>query len=228
MRFIDLTGRRFGRLTVVRRVEDRVTPSGRRIAQWLCYCECGGQCVVQGWNLSRGLTRSCGCYAREQHVKRGQTMNLKHGHNRRKAVSPEYQSWRSMIQRCENPNAYDYARYGGRGITVCERWRSCFENFLADMGPRPSPQHTLDRIDPNRNYEPGNCRWATKAEQSRNVRPRQSNVIGVKGVRKSGRNSYAASISVDGKSVYLGVFPTVEEAIQARRKAEQLYWGGER
>lgn len=94
--------------------------------------------------------------------------NLKHGHKRERWTSPEYQSWSAMRSRCRNPNDTDYHRYGGRGIVVCERW-STFEPFLHDMGPRPEGK-TLDRIDSNGNYEPGNCRWATHKEQRANQR----------------------------------------------------------
>lgn len=120
-------------------------------------CDCGATKSVYVSHLKRGATRSCGCNPGRK-VRHG-----RHG-------SPEYMCWQSIIQRCTNPNSESYRRYyGGRGITVCDRWRD-FENFFADMGPRPSPQHSIDRIDVNGNYEPGNCRWATDDEQVRNTR----------------------------------------------------------
>jgi len=94
--------------------------------------------------------------------------SLKHGHTRTGRVSKEYRSWAHMINRCHCPTNQDYHRYGGKGIRVCDRWRRSFADFLADVGPAPSPKHSIDRIDSNGNYEPSNCRWATQIEQLRN------------------------------------------------------------
>lgn len=120
-------------------------------------CDCGGETWTTSTSLVRGMTRSCGCV----HITHGETRNGK--------SSPEYLSWKSMKQRCNDPKATGYQNYGGRGIRICERWAQ-YENFLADMGRRPTPDHSLDRIDNDRDYEPGNCRWATPLEQTENRR----------------------------------------------------------
>ena len=153
-RLKDETGNVYGRLTVVARAANH-----RIYVRWDCVCQCGRRAVVRGVDLRLGHTQSCGCLARER--------GRKHGHAGR-IVSREYQTWRDLRSRCNNPRCDHYGNYGGRGIRVCRRW-SKFENFLADMGPRPKGM-SLDRIDNAGNYEPGNCRWATDEEQSRNTR----------------------------------------------------------
>jgi hypothetical protein len=154
MRLIDLTGRKFGRWTVIERAHTRL---GK--VRWLCRCECGEQWTVSATSLMQGTSKSCGC-TRGGH-------NRTHGEGGSSFYSVEYNAWMHMRQRCSNPNYHAYARYGGRGIKICERWNS-YEAFLADMGRRPSGRRSLDHINNNGNYEPSNCRWATIVQQMRN------------------------------------------------------------
>lgn len=172
-RFRDLTGCSFGRIKVQNFAYIRVTDGGGQSIYWDCTCNCGNKFLTTSPRLTSGKTRSCGCLRTEVAAK----SNTVHGFNRIGKRLPEYNTWSKMTQRCNQINNPDYPNYGGRGIKVCDRWRYSFEGFLADMGRKPSPQHSLDRINNNGNYEPSNCRWATKKEQANNRRPRRKITI---------------------------------------------------
>jgi hypothetical protein len=158
---IDLSNQTFGRLTVI----DRANNRGQYVC-WNCLCECGAKVVVSSADLRRGDTRSCGCLAKEtwQRI----SLAKKHGHSG-DSRTPEYRSWESAKQRCFNPNTTGYKNYGGRGITMCATWANDFSSFLESMGPRPEGT-SLDRINVDGNYEPGNCRWADRSMQRNNRR----------------------------------------------------------
>lgn len=150
-------GTRFDRLVVL---EDEHSQRVR------VKCDCGERRTVQRAGLRNGTTRSCGCLQREL----ASSAKLKHGG----VGSLTYKSWNNMVQRCTNPRNTAFANYGGRGITVCDRWRTSFEAFLADVGERPSRSHSIDRIDNDRAYERGNVRWASRLVQSNNQRPKRA------------------------------------------------------
>lgn len=168
-RFHDLTGRTFERLTVLEYAGKRVRASGVAMHYWKCACSCGENMFATSSNLTRNHTRSCGCLLIETSSRIGMEHSQRtHGMTN----TPEHKAWSAMHSRCSNPSSNSWLNYGGRGIKVCERWtgRTGFANFYSDIGPRPSPKHSIDRINNDGNYEPGNVRWATKREQDENRR----------------------------------------------------------
>lgn len=162
---VNIAGIKFNRLTALRKefVNNKYT------GNWICNCECGKQVSVSKRNIVSGITKSCGCYKIQEFKKRVTKHGLICG-----GKSPEYHTWISIKRRCYNKNTGDYPMYGGRGIVVCDRWINSFSNFLQDMGVRPGPRYSIDRINNDLGYGPENCKWVTNATQSRN---RSSNVL---------------------------------------------------
>lgn len=171
----NLINKKFNRLLVI-----KLSHIFNRQYYWICKCDCGNESIVNTQNLKRNKSKSCGCLRTEITSK----VKTTHG-NTVGGYSPEYISWMQMRARCSNINRPDYLRYGGRGIKVCERWVNSFDNFLEDMGKRPSKNHSLDRFPNNDtgDYEPANCRWATPKQQANNRRT--SRFIEYKGIKNS-------------------------------------------
>lgn len=155
--FIDITGLRFNRLTAQYRV-----PSAHRGTYWQCECDCGRLTVVNAGQLKNGKTKSCGCWRVETSGDKARVHGGRH--------TAEYATWGRIKERCYNPNNPRYKDYGGRGITICSEWKDDYVRFLADMGPRPSPEHSIDRRDNDLGYSKANCYWATHQEQNSNTR----------------------------------------------------------
>lgn len=208
MKFVDRTGRRFGKLVVV---EEAGRNANKKVL-WRCTCDCGKETVVTSGSLVTGNTNSCGCYLKEKITKHGGWKKS------------SYNTWRAMMRRCHNPKDKDYKRYGAKGIVVCDRWHE-YLNFESDMG-EPVGKETMDRIDPTGNYEPKNCRWATPTVQARNVGVRRTTASGYTGVHHRNGKWYG-EITVKTKKYYSKACSTVEEAAVARKELEALHWNKE-
>lgn len=187
----DISNKRFGRLVAIR-------PTGEKkwgVSLWLCQCDCGNEHITVVNSLKMGGVKSCGCLLREKAKEKASTHGM-YG-------TRVYKSWANMIQRCTNKNISNYHKYGGQGITVCDKWRK-FENFYADMGDRPEKM-SLDRIDPFGNYEPDNCRWASTTTQRRNQKKpatKYSIAQKIRELRSNGMQPKAISEELD---ISLGV-----------------------
>ena len=204
MKLVDRTGQKFGKLLVI----NQAGRNELKKVLWKCRCDCGNEISIVAGSLVTGNTTSCGCVI----------PNFKHGGWK----NASYNTWRAMIRRCTKPQDKDYKRYGGIGITVCDRWLS-YVNFVADMG-EPIGDETLDRINVYGNYEPSNCRWAGIKVQNRNVKIRANSKTGVIGVSITHTGKYMAKVTVGKKAYYSKCFNTIEEAIVARKELEKKYW----
>ena len=211
---LDLTGKKFGRLTVLR--ENGRTNANK--VKWECQCDCGNISTHVGSRMKNGDIQSCGCMQLEA-IK---TCNITHG----MSYTREYNIWQGMKDRCINSENQGYEDYGGRGISVCTRWLDSFENFYEDMGLSPTDDHSIDRIDNEGNYCPDNCRWATIKQQSDNKRP-QSRIFGkisYMGVSER-KGKYISGIKLGDKVKHLGTFDNAEDAARAYDKERIKKYG---
>ncbi len=216
---VDMSGLEFGRLKVLSRAGTNI----RKLATWWCQCSCGTTKEISGADLRSGRTNSCGCMRKELLSKQVTSHGM--------SSTRFYKIWAGMVVRCEKPSHKQFYDYGGRGISVSERWR-VFENFSEDMLTKYEEHKethgesntTLERLDTDGDYEKANCVWATRTIQSRNQRIRSNNTTGIKGVSRRKCGKYQATITVNGNRRYLGLFESIEDAAKSRRSAEEMYW----
>lgn len=205
-RFVDRTGQKFGKLTVLAR---NGTNHYKKV-MWHCRCDCGNELDVVAGALVTGNTSSCGCGIKEAVTKHGGT------------GKGSYNTWRAMMRRCYNSQDKDYPRYGGRNISVYKPWHD-YLTFATTVG-EPLGTETFDRINTNGDYEPGNVRWATPTVQARNIRLPKTSKTGLVGVLFHNKRYYAV-ITCKKKKFYSKCYSTIEEAAAARKELERLHWG---
>lgn len=218
----DLTGMVFGRLVVLKQVEDIVTKSGKHYPSWLCKCDCGNECVVSGASLKSGNTKSCGCLHKEE------LSNMASKHHL--TDSRLYLVWKGMKARCYIPSHNHYDIYGAKGITVCDEWKNDFQAFYDWAIKNGYDENairgecTLERKDVNGNYCPENCVWADSTVQAINQNLRKDNKTGVKGVNWDERKGmWQAQLQFNKKKVLNEHFYNFEDAVKARKEAEEKY-----
>lgn len=202
----DITNQRFGRLTAK---EYAFTEKGKS-STWRCLCDCGKETLVVLTSLKNGNTQSCGCLK----IERTKAKVAKH----KKSHSSEYHAWGNMIQRCSNSNHPEYKNYGARGIMVCEEWRSSFERFFEDMGEKPSPKFSLDRINNEKGYFKENCRWTDASTQATNQREKENKTTGIKNISYSKRDGlYYVAIERKGQRKRKA-FKRLDDAVSWKEK----------
>lgn len=198
----NLVGQTFGKLLVVRKASKIPNHS-----LWACVCECGGYKIVRGSNLTDGVIEGCGdCQKDKSNDDKNKTDKKEKKETSKNKMPPEYGVWSAMISRCHSPGNPAYKYYGGRGITVCARWRNSFKDFLEDVGFRPSTSHSLDRLKGSLGYRPGNVKWVTIEIQARNKKKFTNNTSGKTGVffEKRRKTWVASIIDLQGKKYQKG------------------------
>lgn len=219
-KLIDLTGKRFGKLSVIERAKENIHDR----PAWVCKCDCGKTAIVFGTSLRNGNTKSCGCLLGFRSVYGEKAPELTKSHK-----NMIYHAWSEMIRRCTKDNVSQREYYKGKGISVCDSWLS-FDDFAKwALANGYEKGLEIDRIDGDKDYSPENCRWVTHKKNSRNRKARSNNTTGYPGVHtrtySSGRVVYRVSIATDAGKVNVGTFYDLDSAIAARKEAELKYWG---